>query len=183
MRSVLKHDLATKTVTVNFQSIINAMNIKKILSTFFIAAFLSISMTTLAQAQDADRDVGIGLMAGEPTGLTLKSWLGDTNAFDVGLAWSLGRYDAVTIHADYLWHNFGIFDELDSGTMPVYYGIGGRVILADDDAVIGARIPVGLNYLFEESPIGLFLEVAPIVNLAPDTDFDVDGVIGIRFYL
>ncbi|HLR33445.1 MAG TPA: hypothetical protein VK074_13230, partial [Fodinibius sp.] len=80
-------------------------------------------------------------------------------------------------------HNFDLFSEVQSGSLPFYYGIGGRVILADNDAVIGARIPVGLNYLFDNSPVGLFLEVAPIFNLAPETDFDVDGALGVRFYL
>ncbi|MCW9708749.1 hypothetical protein J6I44_17955 [Aliifodinibius sp. 1BSP15-2V2] len=139
-------------------------------------------MTSITHAQQADKDIGIGVMVGEPTGLSLKSWLGGNNAFDVGLAWSLNR-DAVHVHADYLWHNFNLFDEVDEGSLPLYYGIGGRVILADDDAVIGARVPVGLNYLFEDAPIGLFMEVAPIINLAPDTDLDVEGGIGIRFYL
>lgn len=155
---------------------------KKILISVFLTAFLSISLTTITQAQQAGEGVGIGFMVGEPTGLSLKSWTGGNNAFDVGLAWSLGRYDAVNIHADYLWHNYDLFNEIESGTLPFYYGIGGRVILADDDAVIGARIPVGLNYLFDDSPIGLFLEVAPIFNLAPETDFDVDGGLGVRFY-
>ncbi|MDZ7681303.1 MAG: hypothetical protein U5J63_06195 [Fodinibius sp.] len=42
---------------------------------------------------------------------------------------------------------------------------------------------MGVNYLFEDSPIGLFFEVAPIFNIVPSTDFDVDGGIGVRFYL
>lgn len=155
---------------------------KKILSTIFVTALLCLSMTSISHAQQADKDIGIGVMVGEPTGLSLKSWLSNDNAFDVGLAWSLNR-DAVHIHADYLWHNYNVFDEVDEGSLPLYYGIGGRVILADDDAVIGARVPVGLNYLFEDSPIGLFMEIAPIINLAPDTDLDIEGGIGIRFYL
>lgn len=156
---------------------------KKILISVVLTIFLSLSLITITKAQQAGEGVGIGFMVGEPTGLSLKSWTGGNNAFDVGLAWSLGRYDAVNIHADYLWHNYDLFNEVESGALPFYYGIGGRVILADDDAVIGARIPVGLNYLFDDSPIGLFLEIAPIINLAPETDFDVDGGLGVRFYL
>ena len=155
---------------------------KKLLTVILLSAFLSISFTSLTQAQDASKDVGIGFMVGEPTGLTLKSWTGGNNAFDIGLAWSLGRYDAMYIHADYLWHNYDLFSEVDSGTLPFYYGIGGRVVLAENDAVIGARVPLGINYLFEDSPIGLFLEVAPVFNIAPSTDFDVDGGLGVRFY-
>lgn len=156
---------------------------KKLLSVLILSIFLSISFGSLAQAQNGGKDLGIGFMVGEPTGLSVKSWTGGGNAFDIGLAWSLGRYDAVNIHADYLWHNYDVFSEVDSGTLPLYYGIGGRVVFAENDAVIGARLPVGINYLFDDAPIGLFLEVAPIFNIAPSTDFDVDGGVGVRFYL
>lgn len=156
---------------------------KKLLTITILSAFLVLSFNTLSHAQDADKDLGIGFMVGEPTGLTLKSWTGGGNAVDLGVAWSFGRYDAITIQADYLWHNYNVFDEVDTGTLPLYYGIGGRVVLGDNDSRIGARVPVGVNYLFEDAPIGVFLEAAPILNLSPDTDFDIDGTLGVRFYL
>lgn len=165
------------------------MKFLKILSTTFFVLLFCIGIHE-SQAQRSQDQVGIGLMAGEPTGLSLKVWTSDTNAFDAGLAWSLGRYDAVNIHADYLWHRFDVFEPIESGQLPIYYGIGGRIVFAEDypdpgdsNVVLGARLPVGINYLFADSPIGLFFEVAPIINLIPETDFDVDGAIGIRFYL
>lgn len=154
---------------------------KKLLTISLLAALVTISFTSLAQAQN-NEGTGIGFMVGEPTGLSLKTWTGGNNAIDAGLAWSFGRYDAINLHADYLWHNYSVF-EVDSGSLPLYYGIGGRAVFADDDAVLGARVPVGIDYLFEESPVGIFFEVAPIFNIAPSTDFDVDGAIGVRFYL
>jgi len=156
---------------------------KKLLTVTLLSLFISISFCSLGQAQQADKNLGIGIMVGEPTGISLKSWMNSKNAFDVGLAWSLGRYDAINIQADYLWHNYNVFSEVDTGSLPFYYGIGGRVVMAENDAVIGARVPVGINYLFEDSPVGLFLEIAPILNVAPSTDFDVDGAVGVRFYL
>lgn len=155
---------------------------KKLLTIIISVVFLTFASSSL-YAQDQDKDLGIGFMVGEPTGLSLKSWTGGNNAFDLGLAWSLGRYDAVNIHGDYLWHNYNVFQEVEEGTLPLYYGIGARLIFAEEDAVIGARVPVGINYLFDDAPIGLFLEVVPVLNLAPETDFDVDGGLGVRFYL
>lgn len=155
---------------------------KKLLLTLLLGIFISLFTISSLQAQDTSKDLGIGFMVGEPTGLTLKSWTGGNNAFDLGLAWSVGRYDAINIHGDYLWHNYDLFSEVDAGTLPFYYGIGARVVLAENDALIGARVPVGINYLFEDSPLGLFLEVAPVFNVVPSTDFDVDGGLGIRFY-
>lgn len=164
------------------------MNIKKLLTLTVLTVLLAVSFNSRAQAQDSDKEIGVGFIVGEPTGLSLKSWTGNDNAVDVGLAWSLGRYDAINIHADYLWHNYEVFSEVDSGTMPLYYGVGGRVVFGDhiygqDDAVLGARVPVGINYLFDDAPVGLFLEVAPVFNVIPEPDFDVDGGIGVRVYL
>ena len=156
---------------------------KKLLSVTLLSFFIIVSVCSISRAQQADKKLGVGIMVGEPTGLTLKSWTSTKNAIDVGAAWSLGRYDAFNIQADYLWHNYDVFQQVESGSLPFYYGIGGRVVLAENDAVIGARVPVGINYLFEDSPVGLFFEVAPILNIAPATDFDVDGSLGVRFYL
>ncbi|MEQ9265690.1 MAG: hypothetical protein RLN81_10745, partial [Balneolaceae bacterium] len=68
------------------------------------------------------------------------------------------------------------------GNLALYYGIGARVLLTDNDSVFGARIPLGINYLLADAPIDFFIEIAPIVNVIPDTDADGDGAIGVRFY-
>lgn len=156
-----------------------------------VVLFMGLMYNT-AQGQQSENKIGLGVMVGEPTGISLKVWTSNTTAFDAGLAWSLDGRNAVHIHADYLWHNFSVFgNDIEPGQLPVYYGIGGRVVLVDDepdpngdddDAIVGVRVPVGINYLFEDNPIGLFLEVAPIVNLVPSTDLDVDAALGARFY-
>lgn len=165
------------------------MDIQKLLLSTICLFIFTLSINT-ANAQNSDKNIGLGLMVGEPTGISFKAWTSENTAFDAGLAWSVGRYDAVNLHADYLWHHFGVFgDEIEKGQLPVYYGIGGRIVFADDypnpgdnNALLGARVPVGVNYLLEDSPVGFFLEVAPIVNIIPETDFDFDAALGVRFY-
>lgn len=165
------------------------MSIKRPLLSIICLIIFACTLNT-AHAQKSENKVGLGLMVGEPTGISFKAWTSQTTAFDAGLAWSFGRYDAINIHGDYLWHHFGIFgDDVEKGQLPVYYGIGGRIIFADDypnpgddNVVLGARVPVGINYLFESSSVGLFLEVVPIVNIIPETDFDINAALGARFY-
>lgn len=127
--------------------------------------------------------VGFGVIIGEPTGLSAKFWLGGNAAFDAAAAWSVYRYAALHVHADFLWHSFDLL-KVSPGQLPLYYGIGGRVKLASDEhkTRVGMRIPVGLEYLFDGPPIGLFLEVVPILNLLPGTGFDINGAVGGRFY-
>jgi hypothetical protein len=130
---------------------------------------------------------GLGIIVGEPTGLSFKAWTGNTAAIDGGAAWSLGENYTFHLHVDYLLHNFELIS-VEKGRLPLYYGIGGRIKLrdedrrGDDDDHIGIRIPVGLEYLFERTPLDIFIEIVPILDLAPDTDLDFNGAIGIRYW-
>lgn len=126
-----------------------------------------------------DRGFGLGVVLGEPTGLSAKYWTGSNNAFDFAAAWSFRGDGHLLLQADYVWHSF--FIRVEEGKLPLYYGIGGRVIFRDDPAV-GVRIPVGLDYLFASAPLDIFFELAPILELAPETDFALGGGIGIRFW-
>jgi hypothetical protein len=122
----------------------------------------------------------LGAILGEPTGISCKYWFSGSTAFDGAVSWSLkDDDDDLYIHGDFLWHDHGIIED-ESGLVPVYYGVGGRVILADDTR-LGARIPVGISWILGGAPIDLFIEVAGILDLIPDTDFDLNGGIGIRF--
>lgn len=154
--------------------------IKLLSASLIIVIFLLGSETLMAQANGNGGNFGAGIMLGEPSGISLKKWNNQQSAFDIGIAWSFsGNNDALLLQGDYLIHNW--FDDIDEGRLAWYYGIGGRVVFAND-AVLGARIPVGLNYLISDQPIGLFAEVAPILDLVPDTEFDGSGAIGIRYY-
>lgn len=127
-----------------------------------------------------DHGFGLGIILGEPTGLSAKLWTSQSNAFDFAAAWSFKGDGHLLLQADYVWHAFNLIP-VSSGKLPLYYGIGGRVILVDDPFV-GVRIPVGLNYLFATAPIDIFLEIVPILDLAPSTDFDLGGGLGVRFW-
>ncbi|RPI72766.1 MAG: hypothetical protein EHM47_07515, partial [Ignavibacteriales bacterium] len=82
-----------------------------------------------------DHGFGIGLILGEPTGLSAKLWTSKENAFDFGLGVSVGgdrisfkgkynRGSRVHFHMDYLWHSFNAISSTER--FPLYYGIGGR---------------------------------------------------------
>jgi hypothetical protein len=153
-------------------------SIKKFTICSIVFVFTAIlSSNVMAQNTDGGH-TGLGVMLGEPTGISLKSWNNSRTAFDLGLAWSLSGKDAVHIHGDHLWHKWL---DVENGNLAFYYGIGARAVFSDD-TYFGARIPFGLNYLIEDSPVGLFFEVAPIVDFLPDTDGDANGGIGIRYY-
>lgn len=127
---------------------------------------------------------GLGVILGEPTGISAKYWMdgGRQYAVDAGAAWSLSGDNKLHLHGDYLFHQYGLL-KVEKGKLPVYFGVGGRVEFRDNrDDEVGIRIPVGLDYLFDGAPLELFVEVVPIVDLAPDTELDFNGGVGIRFF-
>lgn len=141
---------------------------------------------------ESDQGLGLGVILGEPTGISVKKWISDEHAIDAAIAWSFSENDSFQFHADYLIHNFGLLKtDAAVGRLPVYYGIGGRVKLRDnnndrgrnnDDTLIGVRVPFGISYIFAHAPLDIFAEIVPIFDVVPDTDFDINAAIGIRFY-
>ena len=51
---------------------------------------------------------GLGVIAGDPTGISVKNWLSPWTAIDGALGWSFGKTNWVQIHGDYLIHNYDI---------------------------------------------------------------------------
>jgi len=122
----------------------------------------------------------LGIILGEPSGISSKIWFDRNTALDGAISWSLrDNSEDLYLHADYLWHSYGLIDD-SSGLLPVYYGIGGRVVLADDTR-LGARVPVGISWLLGGAPLDLFIEAAVILDIIPETEFEMNGGIGIRF--
>ena len=122
----------------------------------------------------------LGVILGEPTGISAKMWFDRNTAVDGAVSWSLKDNDEdLYLHADYLWHDYGLIND-PSGLLPLYYGIGGRVVLANDTR-FGARVPVGISWMLNGTPLDLFIEAAVILDIIPETEFEMNGGIGIRF--
>ena len=130
------------------------------------------------------RTFGIGIIVGEPTGISFKVGRTGRNAIDAAVAWSLTGDNDLHLQGDWLYNNFDLIP-VGQGQLPFFVGIGGRVRFREGegrDDEIGIRIPVGLNYIFDSSPFDAFFEIVPILDLAPDTEFDLNAAIGGRFF-
>ncbi len=147
-----------------------------------LATSILLALATFAEtsdAQDRNSSTEIGVILGEPTGLSLKAWTSDNTAFDLAAAWSFGGSGSLHLHGDYLRHNWL---NADAGSLALYYGLGARVKLADDPR-LGARIPIGLQYMIPDTRLSAFFEVAPLFDVVPETSFDVNGGIGLRIFI
>lgn len=131
---------------------------------------------------------GLGIILGEPSGLSAKLFLDARHALDFALDYSLVD-SALYIHADYLLH-FSGWRVRDGGVhrLVPYVGLGGKVGVrdhrGDDDrsGALGARIPLGIAWMPASVPIDVFLEIVPGLFLIPETDPDLDASLGLRYF-
>lgn len=128
---------------------------------------------------------GLGLVVGEPTGFTMKYWLSHVNSLNAAIAWSVfddNSFQAFYIHLDHVFYYYDLF-RVETGKAPVFIGIGGRFYFPKDgETNVGFRIPLGIAYLFDQVPIEIYGELAPVVNIIPETKADLDGGIGFRYF-
>jgi len=156
------------------------------------AALLCVALFAYADPAEANgpagEDLGVGIILGEPTGLTGKYWFDQSSAVDVHLSFDFSD-DAFALISDYLIH-FNVFKPNSSAIdLPVYVGIGGKLYARDDgndddddDIGLGVRAPVGLSLLLTQAPLEFFVEIALGLRIIPGTDADIDGGIGVRYY-
>lgn len=150
-------------------------------------------MLTLSHTEAQNKKFGLGVIIGEPTGLSAKLWVSNNNALAFGLGWSVqghpfyrfdSHYDRVTrtdIQVDYLWHSFNAISH--NNQFPLFYGIGGKISTERGyNGTFGVRGVLGIVWLPHSTPLDIFIEVAPILLLVNSTGFGIDAAIGARYF-
>jgi len=156
------------------------MHRKLLIITTLLIFFATFANTVLSE----NRDLGVGLVLGEPTGFSVKYMKSKTIGYDAALAWSFADESHLHVHADMLHHNWTLLQRefgITRGALPLYYGIGGRIKLADETR-IGVRFVVGISYLIEDGPMDAFFEIAPIMDIAPKTELNGNVALGLRYW-
>lgn len=154
--------------------------------TFSLMMFLS--KPIVAQ----DHGFGLGLILGEPTGISAKLWTSRANAFDFGLGVGVGgdrikfkgNYNdesRVHFHMDYLWHSFNAISSTER--FPLYYGLGARFNSGGGyKESIGIRGVFGVAWFPRSTPIDIFLELVPVLQITSSTGLGIDAGLGIRYF-
>src|SRR5262245_21634066 len=101
---------------------------------------------------------GLGLILGQPTGVTGAFGLSDHTAIDgaVGLGWIDDHDFYLHVEFDYYLPTLMHGSAVD---LSAYLGIG-AFFFAHSDGDFGARAPFGLSLDFHNAPIEIFLEAA-----------------------
>ncbi len=133
--------------------------------------------------------LGVGIILGEPTGISAKLYLKDDQAIQgaVGFAFVGG---GIHVHGDYVFHPL-ILQNRDSFVLPLYVGPGVRLIdyrnrNSSDYVAVGVRAVGGMLFDFKDVPLDAFLELAGILQYGfkdgVGFDWDINVAAGARYY-
>lgn len=148
---------------------------------------LSLLLASSALTTTPGSGISIGIVIGDPTGLSLKFWgIGQNSALQVHVGG--GGFVAP---ADLSVSGSLLFHALLTRETPIngYLGVGAFAGIDQgkygDKAVFGILVPLGLEFIFTEVPLDLFIEIPPAVGFTTDGDVKPDLIfgIGLRFIL
>jgi hypothetical protein len=139
---------------------------------------------------------GLGLILGQPTGISVKYYFTPKHALTggVGVGWWAGQN--FHVHVDYGYH-FSLARTADFD-LALWVGGGVKFFIyyynyhpywdphwQDHDYGrfgLGLRVPVGLGFHLNRVPLDIFLEIAPGIAFLPWIDGFADGGVGVRYY-
>lgn len=155
-------------------------DMKRILMIVLSVTFLTVTLNA------QDYQTSLGLRAGYPYGLTVKHFLGKTNAVEGILAGSYGGLVITGLYENEHWT--GQYPGLNW-----FWGFGGHVGFwaagrnpnldeVYNGSVIGLDAILGLEYTFDEIPLNLSLDILPSLNLFGFTGWGgIYGALSVRY--
>jgi hypothetical protein len=142
---------------------------------------LLLLVSFLSQAALADKDLGVGFSLGHPTGVTARKWTEAARSIDAAAGWSFGSDPHLIFQGAYVFHFKDALYFNDKHPLDVYIGAGGMIDF-NDDIELGARLPLGLSYYFNNRDAEGFAEFSPTLELVPKTNFGAQLALGMRIY-
>lgn len=150
---------------------------------------LLVIFSSVASAEEYGPDskrIGFGIVAGDPTGITAKGYIGPKLAIDGIASWSFVD-EAFTLIGDVTYEFFNLSVNSNTVSVPFYAGAGAKLAFDqggknNGKTAFGIRAPVGIAVQWLNHPVEIFIEAGPGVEVAPSTEFDLTGGIGARYY-
>jgi hypothetical protein len=146
---------------------------------YFIIFILTIFNINSINAQQ--KNLGVGIKLGEPTGLTFKYQMNQRNALDFTLGSSITGSNGLHISLNYLYHYYNVIKTQQD--VNLFWGFGARLVTkAHAESSLGVRGIGGIAYNMAKYPVEIFFETAPVFRLFPTTRLDLDMSVGGRYY-
>jgi hypothetical protein len=132
--------------------------------------------------------LGIGIILGEPTGITAKLYLKDDQAIQAS-AGAAFVANGLQVNGDYVFHPW-ILQDKDTFVLPVYIGPGVRFIdysggsQSSSHFAAGLRVVGGMLFDFKNVPLDAFVEVAGVLeyDFSKGAGVGLNLGAGVRYY-
>jgi len=150
-----------------------------------LALLVGIGLAMPAHAQRTSGAVGLGGQVGDPSGVTFKVYNAGAPSYEVLGAWS-GVSEFFFLNAHALFEKPISAENIDQ-PLEWYIGPGGFVGTFENggpfsgEAVIGVSGTIGIQMVLAEH-FELYLQATPRFALAPETEGDMGGGLGLRYY-
>ena len=167
-----------------------------------IAGVLCFLPAPASAESHGDDGFSLGLILGDPSGLTLRGGIGGPNAIQAHFGFSPLPGDALAVMVDWTYDAWDFLADNKTAGLKFFFGVGGKGewftgkyfiykhdkhLVAYDDSYfgLGLRGVVGLRAPFRKAPFDLFFELAPVgvTFVVPDGGvyYDFDAAIGFRY--
>ena len=135
-------------------------------------------------AKTYNKELGLGILLGNPTGGSLKAWMNETQAIDGAIGFGFLGGERLQIHSTYLWHFKGM--RSDTVILNFYAGPGLALDVKESrrhPANLALRGAGGLVFEFDpwekaNAPVDLFIEAAVLLG----AESNVDANLGARYW-
>ena len=139
-----------------------------------LALFAVIILFTFPRVGFGERDFGLGILMGQPSGLRTAFSIQKSLHIDCAAAWSWD--DWLLVFADC---QFEDYISPWSLNWRWYYGLGAYAGIPETrQGIFGLRIPLGVSYQVPYTSLEVFGEVVPALRLVPDTQAQLQGGVG-----
>ncbi|MES2733107.1 MAG: hypothetical protein V4714_15270 [Bacteroidota bacterium] len=150
-----------------------------------LALFFTVAIPSYAQ----QKSWAIGLRLGDPTGLNVKKYFGKDHALDINIGAYGGLYGVNRSYRNGNYRNAGFAVMInylwqkpvgDAKGLKWYFGLGGQVTSRryyyyyknnydyyENNVSTGITGMIGLEYFIPKSPISVFVDASPYIELFP----------------
>jgi hypothetical protein len=153
------------------------------MKTRFLTVVLSTVFMFTATQSFAQDGVGLGGELLSPVGLSFKVPINESSAITGAFGFFVtDGFNNSRVEINYL--SFINNDNIDigSGDLNPYIGAGLSFRFAEGlDPSVSLRVPFGIEYIIDNSPIEVYMDIGPFLTVTDPLSFSFDSSLGFRY--
>ncbi len=153
------------------------------MKTRFLIVMLSAVFMLTSSESFAQDGVGLGGELISPVGISYKVPINESSAVTGALGlFVTDGFSSSRFEVNYLSYRDNENINIGSGDLSPYIGAGVSFRFAENqDAVVSLRVPFGIEYMIDNSPIEVYMDIGPFITVTDPAAFTFDSSLGFRY--